>query len=134
MCVSQPNLLNYSTDWDEIWCVTVFLSVDLNPIKKIRVRSLFSPKIDFFENLKKSKIEKNYQSIKFKPIFSEGSNNSADIPQFRFSIFMLGKKFIEVYKSSLRFFATFFENLKLIITKKNIDRLSSNFVTRPESN
>ena len=29
---SQPNLLNYSTDWDEIWCVNVFLSVDLNPI------------------------------------------------------------------------------------------------------
>ena len=32
VCVSQPNLLNYSTDWDEIWCVTVFSSVDLNPI------------------------------------------------------------------------------------------------------
>ena len=49
VCVSPPNLLNYSTDLDEIWYVNVFLSVDLNPIEKIRARSLFSPKIDFFE-------------------------------------------------------------------------------------
>ena len=50
VCPSQPNLLKYLTDWDEIWCVNVFLSVDLNPIKKIRARSLLLPKIDFFEN------------------------------------------------------------------------------------
>ena len=48
VCVSQPNLLNYSTDWDEIWCVNVFLSVDMSPkFKKNSVRSLFSKKIDF---------------------------------------------------------------------------------------
>ena len=51
VCVSPPNLLNYLTETDDIWCVNVFLSVDLNPIKKIRARSLFLPKIDFFENL-----------------------------------------------------------------------------------
>ena len=49
VCVSPPNLLNYLTETGDIWCVNVFLSVDLNPIKKIRARSLFSPKIDFFE-------------------------------------------------------------------------------------
>ena len=49
VCVSQPNLLNYSTETDEIWYVNVFLFVDLNPIEKISVRSLFSKKIDFFE-------------------------------------------------------------------------------------
>jgi len=49
--VSPPNLLNYLTETDDILCVNVFLSVDLNPIKKIRARSLFLPKIDFFENL-----------------------------------------------------------------------------------
>ena len=51
VCVSPPNLLNYLTETDDIWCVNVFLSVDLNPIKKIRARSLFLPKIDFSENL-----------------------------------------------------------------------------------
>ena len=57
-----------------------------------------------FENLKLLITKINYRSIKFN-FFSDGSNNSADTPQFNFSIIFLGKNFIEVYKSSLRFFA-----------------------------
>ena len=58
VCVSQPNLLNYSTETDEIWCVNVFLSVDLNPIKNLR------PIIIFAKNRIFSKILKNRKSKK----------------------------------------------------------------------
>ncbi len=111
VCVSRPNLLNYSTETDEIWYV--FLSADLNPIKKFCAR-LF---------LKILKMKKNYRSIKFKFFFLKVQTNPQIPQRFNFSIILLGEKIIEVYKSSFRFFAKtkidfFFENLKLIIAKK----------------